>query len=180
MTLVCTVLPIFEAGKTKQTVNKQKLWPFFYYPVFVPNTCFVLQATPPKNRQGSNNQQHSQFLFFPFFFFLYKLLLPCFGLLEFPLFWFLSLKKQTKTWNAPLITRRVFLMSRFFVLFNVEVFGPWAHMFSTPVTTPLLVDTWPIITAEFVCVVQMDWMEKLRVFWVITHTRQSPEQSENK
>lgn len=62
--------PHISLRENKTKCKQTETLTFFYYPVFVPNTCFVLQATPPpwppKNRQASNNQQHSQF-------FLYKL-----------------------------------------------------------------------------------------------------------
>ena len=112
--------------------------------MFVPNTCFVLQATPPRrtDRHLIIKSTASSFS---------TLLLLCFDLMEFPSFWFfLKLfffsseeeeKKKKKAWHAPLITRKSFFPHvSFCVLCYAEMFvsGEWIHMFLTPVTAPLL------------------------------------------
>ena len=143
MTLVCTVLPIFEAGKTKQTVNKQKLWPFLLSSVCSKHLFCFASNSPPKNRQASNNQKHSQFFFYTVvaLFWSHGISIILILFKTFFLFQRRRRKKKKKAWHAPLITRKSFFPHvSFCVLCYAEMFvsGEWIHMFLTPVTAPLL------------------------------------------
>lgn len=114
--LYCT--PHIWGRENKTDCKQTETLTFFYYPVFVPNTCFVLQATPPKE-QTSNNQQHSQFFFVQTVVALFSS--PGISIIS-VLFKTIFTARRKKSWHAPLIIRTFFspLMSPFVYCFMLK------------------------------------------------------------
>lgn len=89
VTLVCTILPIFEAGKTKQSVNKQKLWPFLLSSVWNKQCCCFFLFFSFWSGSLQSTDRHL-IISSPVLLFLeMSLLLPWFDLMEFTWFFFI-------------------------------------------------------------------------------------------
>ena len=152
--------------------------------MFVPNTCFVLQATPPPRRTDRHLIIKSTASSFS------TLLLLCFDLMEFPSFWFfLKLfffpseegKKKKNGLTCSINNKKEFFSPHvsFCVLCYVEMFvsGEWIHMFLTPVTAPLLE---ALLTHNYSRIRINGTDGKILELFESSQTRLSPEQSENK
>lgn len=118
-------------GRENKTDCKQTetLTFFIIQCLFQTLVLFCKQLLPPKNRQASNNQQHSQFS-------LYELLLTCFHLLEFPLFQLFFLNyfyKTEKNLTCSINNKTVFFLCLLLCIvlcWNVCVWSMNAYAFN--------------------------------------------------